>query len=112
MVRAPGVRYKIWIIPRVCLFTANSEKKRNCFIIMTSASECKAQLAWERAEQEACQWHKEEEFVREMADLELKEVEEQRVREEEEHRVREAEERQWQEEEEEWLVELAEQQQR
>ena len=54
---------------------------------MTTASEHKAQLlverelwlAWEQAEQEACQWHEEEEFAREMADLELKEAEEQRA---------------------------------
>ena len=51
---------------------------------MSSATECKAKLvvehkahlAREQAEQEACYQQKEEEFAKEMAELELKEEEE------------------------------------
>ena len=96
---------------------------------MILASKCKAQLlvehemrlAQEWAEQEARQWWEEEEFAKEMADLELKKEEEWKAWEEKECRVWEVEEKWWVQEEEEnrlwlaskqekrWLVELAEQ---
>ena len=61
-------------------------------------------LAWKWAEKKARQQWEEEDFVKEMANLELKEEEEWRVWEEEENRLQLA-----SKQEKRWLVELAEQ---